>query len=632
MAEATTATATPATRAHSVSRSQLRSIALPSLLANWVLLAVLFSIGVLYASGGSSARDLLISDLLINLVLVLGFHIFIGNTGVLSFGHLGIASVAAYTMALLAVPSDRKTVLIPNAPWGIPEIELSPLVASLIGIGVGVVVAALLGLVAARTSGLAATMITLAFLSIVRQVAENRKDLTGGAQNLSSIPRLEGWSWPVFGAFLAVLIAVFFRSSKTGRLAVATREDELAAGAMGIEVFTPRLVAFVVSGGLVALGGILRVQSLGSIGPSQFSFEFTILILAMLVVGGMRTVTGAIVGTVFITVGKEVTRFLGDGPDFLGFTWPVVDGLPDLFLAGSLLAVLLTRPNGLLGEFDLGGWATRRLRRSVPAAPVSTGSAVSVDVDAASPAAPQQTDGGELVTSGLGVVFGGFTAVDDVSITVAPGRIHGLIGPNGAGKTTFVNLLTGLVDPTSGTVHLGGKELRGAPYKRARDGVARTFQNLRVFPSLSVRENVAVADLVAHDHRSHRTGVSVDELLALSGLSHMADRSAATLDYGNQRRLEIARAAALRPDFLLLDEPTSGMSSSESLEMVDHVRRVATAIGAGVLVIDHDLGFITNICEHITVLDQGAVLAEGTAEEIQRDPRVIEAYLGSGHA
>ncbi|MCX6519411.1 MAG: branched-chain amino acid ABC transporter ATP-binding protein/permease [Actinobacteria bacterium] len=628
MADATTATV-PATVSRPASRSQLRSIALPSLLANWVLLAGLFAVGMLYASGGSSARDLLISDLLINLVLVLGFHIFIGNTGVLSFGHLGIASVAAYTMALLAVPTDRKTVLIPNAPWGIPEIELSPLVASLIGIGVGIVVAALLGLVAARTSGLAATMITLAFLSIVRQVAENRKDLTGGAQNLSSVPRLEGWSWPVFGAFIAVLIAVFFRSSKTGRLAVATREDELAAGAMGIEVFTPRLVAFVVSGGLVAFGGILRVQSLGSIGPSQFSFEFTILILAMLVVGGMRTVTGAIAGTVFITVGKEVTRFLGDGPDFLGFTWPVVDGLPDLFLAGSLLAVLLTRPNGLLGEFDLGGWVTQRFRRSAPAMPVPGEPAADAGFAVV---APQQATGGELVTSGLGVVFGGFTAVDDVSITVAPGRIHGLIGPNGAGKTTFVNLLTGIVEPTTGTVRLGDKELRGAPYKRARDGVARTFQNLRVFPSLSVRENVAVADLVAHDHRSHRVGVSVDELLALSGLTHMADRSAATLDYGNQRRLEIARAAALRPDFLLLDEPTSGMSSSESLEMVDHVRRVATAIGAGVLVIDHDLGFITNICEHITVLDQGAVLAEGTAEEIQRDPRVIEAYLGSGHA
>ena len=625
-----------------VSRSQLRSVALPSLLANWVLLAALFAVGVLYASGGSSARDLLISDLLINLVLVLGFHIFIGNTGVLSFGHLGIASVAAYTMALLAVPSERKIVLIPNAPWGIPEIELSPLVASLIGVGVGVVVAALLGFVAARTSGLAATMITLAFLAIVRQVAENRKDLTGGAQNLSSVPRLDGWSWPLLGAFLAVMIAVFFRSSKTGRLAVATREDELAAGAMGIEVFTPRLVAFVVSGGLVAFGGILRVQSLGSIGPSQFSFEFTILILAMLVVGGMRTVTGAIAGTVFITVGKEVTRYLGDGPDLLGISLPVVDGLPDLFLAGSLLAVLLTRPNGLLGEFDVGSWLTRRFRRPQRAAESSDGPDEALDVDTvlavpAVPAVPAvsgtgaASESGALTTAGLGVVFGGFTAVDDVSITVAPGRIHGLIGPNGAGKTTFVNLLTGLVEPTTGTVHIGDKELRGAPYKRARDGVSRTFQNLRIFPSLSVRENVAVADLIAHDHRSHRSAVSVDDLLALSGLSHMADRTASTLDYGNQRRLEIARAAALRPDFLLLDEPTSGMSSSESLEMVDHVRRVASAIGAGVLVIDHDLGFITNICEHVTVLDQGAILAEGTAEEIQRDQRVIDAYLGSGH-
>jgi branched-chain amino acid transport system permease protein len=624
-------------------RSQLRSVALPSLVGNLGFLVVILAIGALYASGGSSARDLLIGDLFVNLVLVLGFQVFIGNTGVLSFGHLGIASVAAYTMALLAVPSDRKTVLIPNAPWGIPEIELSPLAASLIGIGAGIAVAFLLGLVAARTSGLAATMITLAFLAIVRQVAENRKDLTGGAQNLSSVPRIDGWTWPVVGAAIAVGVAVMFRSSKVGRYAVATREDELAAGAMGVEVFRPRLIAFVVSGALVALGGILRVQSLGSIGPSQFSFEFTILILAMLVVGGMRTVTGAIAGTVLITVGKEVTRFLGDGPNFLGFDWPVVDGLPDLFLAGALLAVLLTRPNGLLGEFDLGRWLTRHfVRRPARAATPGSesapeaGDAATADVptdpvvSAVAPAGPAPADEA-LTTAGLGVVFGGFTAVDDVSIRVEPGRIHGLIGPNGAGKTTFVNLLTGLVEPTTGTVRIGDRELTGAPYRRARAGVSRTFQNLRVFPALTVRENIAIADLVAHDHRSHRPGVSVDELLALSDLEHMADRSAATLDYGNQRRLEIARAAALRPDFLLLDEPTSGMSSAESLAMVDHVRRIATAIGSGVLVIDHDLGFITNICEYVTVLDQGAVLAEGTAAEIQRDQRVIDAYLGSQH-
>jgi branched-chain amino acid transport system permease protein len=607
-----------------VSRSNLRGVALPSLAGNLGLLAVVYAVGWVYATGGSSARDLLITDLFINLVIVIGFHIFIGNTGVLSFGHLGIASVGAYTMALLAVPAARKGVLIPKAPWGIPEIELSPFVATLIGLGAAIAVSVLLGLVAARTSGLAATMITLAFLFIVRQVAENRKDLTGGGQNLSSVPRLDSNAWALVGAVLAIAVAVFFRSSKTGRLAVATREDELAAGAMGIEVFTPRLIAFVVSGAVVGLGGILRVQSLGSIGPSQFSFEFTILILAMMVVGGMRTVTGAIAGTAFITIGKEVTRFLGDGPHFLGFDWPVVDGLPDLFLAVSLLAVLLTRPSGLLGEFDIGRWVSARRRRTLAAQPVVVAE-TEMPLERAHLA-------GELRADGLGVVFGGFTALEKVTITVEPGRIHGLIGPNGAGKTTFINLLTGLVEPTSGTVHLGDRPVTGPPYKRARQGVSRTFQNLRVFGALSVRENVAVADLVAHDHRSHRPSVGVDELLELSGLSALADRPASTLDYGNQRRLEIARAAALRPDFLLLDEPTSGMSQAESLAMVDDVRRISAAIGSGVLVIDHDLGFITNICEHITVLDQGVVLAEGTADEIQRDPRVIEAYLGSRHA
>jgi branched-chain amino acid transport system permease protein len=599
----------------------LRRTAVPSAIGNLVFVALVLGGGLLYASGGSSARDLLVTDLFVNLVIVLGFQIFIGNTGVLSFGHLGIASVAAYTMALLAVPAARKSVLIPNAPWGIPEIELSPFTASLLGLAAGLVVSVLLGLVAARTSGLAATMITLAFLFIVRQVAENRKDLTGGAQNLSSVPRLEGVVWPVLCAAITVVVAVWFRHSRTGRFAVATREDELAAGAMGIEVFGPRLAAFVVSGVVVALGGILRVQSLGSIGPSQFSFEFTILILAMLVVGGMRTVSGAIAGTVLITVGKEFTRFLGDGPEFLGVTWPVVDGLPDLFLAGSLLAVLLTRPSGLLGEFDLGAWVSRRLGRS-------RGDANDDAIDVPSvAAAPMSTVA--LHTDGLGVTFGGFTAVDEVTMTVEPGTVHGLIGPNGAGKTTFVNLLTGIVPATVGVVHLGDRELTGPPHRRARAGIARTFQNLRVFGSLSVRENVAVADLVAERHRAHRPSVGVDTLLALSGLTELADRPASTIDYGNLRRLEIARAAALRPDVLLLDEPTSGMSETESMAMVDHVRRIAAAVGAGVLVIDHDLGFITTICERITVLDQGAVLAEGTPDEVQRDVRVIEAYLGT---
>jgi branched-chain amino acid transport system permease protein len=598
-------------------RSFLQNV-LPSSVANLLLLAIVTIGGFVYAAAGSSARDSLITDLLVNLIIVIGFHIFIGNTGVLSFGHVGISAVASYVMALLAIPIARKATLIPNAPFGLAKSSTNIIVASIVGVLIAVVLSLLLAVVVARTSGLAATMITLALLFVVKQVAENWKDLTNGAGNLSSIPRLTGNVWPIIGAVIAIVVAAVFKSSRTGRLAIATREDELAAGAMGINVFRPRFWAFVVSGAVVALGGILRVQSLGSLGPQQFSFDFTILILAMLVVGGMQTVTGAIAGTVFITVGKEIARFLGDGPDFLGFTWPKVDGLPDLFLAASLLVVLLLKPTGLLGRFDLGSLFRRfTSTRTRTVSPVgNTGTA---DVGS----------GAALTTKGLGVTFGGFTAVDNVSIKVVAGQIHGLIGPNGAGKTTLINLLTGVVNATRGTVDLGGRNLEGAPHVRARAGIARTFQNLRVFSALSVRENVATADITAARYRADRPTPGVDALLELVGLTAMADRAASTLDYGSQRRLEIARAAALRPDFLLLDEPTSGMSESESLTMVDDVRRVALAIGAGVLVVDHDLGFITRICDFITVLDQGSVLAAGTPAEIQKDQRVIDAYLGT---
>jgi branched-chain amino acid transport system permease protein len=601
---------------------------------NLVFLAVLVLVGLLYAAGGGSARNSLLVDFLVNLVIVIGFHIFIGNTGVLSFGHPGIAAVSAYVMALLAIPTAQKSSLIPKAPWGVTKISMGILPATLLGLVVGIAISAILALVVARTSGLSATMITLAFLFVVKQVAENWDVMTHGSGNLSSIPALKGNIWPITAAALAVVIAVMFRASRTGRLAVATREDELAAAAMGVDVFRPRFFAFIVSGAVVALGGMLRVQSLGSLGPSQFSFEFTILILAMLVVGGMRTVSGAITGTVFITVGKEIARFLGDGPEFLGFKWPKVDGLPDVFLAASLLAILLLRSGGLLSEFDFGKLFARvvptslgRIGEGASSAKPSSVKPASAKPSSARPAPPEHANA--LTATDLGVTFGGFTAVNLVNLSVQPGQIHGLIGPNGAGKTTLVNLLTGIVEPTTGTVRIGTQTLSGPCYRRARAGISRTFQNLRVFGSLSVRENIAIADLVAQEHRAGRSGPDVEALLQLSGLASMADRPASTLDYGNQRRLEIARAAALRPDFLLLDEPTSGMSESESLEMVGHVRRISEAIGAGVLVIDHDLGFITNICEHITVLDQGSLLAAGTPTEVQKDPRVIAAYLGT---
>ncbi|MGI9611349.1 MAG: ABC transporter ATP-binding protein, partial [Acidimicrobiales bacterium] len=224
-------------------------------------------------------------------------------------------------------------------------------------------------------------------------------------------------------------------------------------------------------------------------------------------------------------------------------------------------------------------------------------------------------------------------ALNDAGVTATGGEIVGLIGPNGAGKTTLVNVLTGIVPQTGGAFGVAGADLSTAPsHMIARSGLVRTFQNLRLFSALTVRENVEVSALASGDEQAvdgDRPSPSVDELLAAAGLWDVRDRRAGELDYGTSRRLELARAAAAKPSFLLLDEPTSGMSDAESAAMIDQVKTMAAIAGAGVLVIDHDLNFITGICDRIYCLDRGVVIAEGTPAEIQADPAVQAAYLGA---
>jgi ABC-type branched-subunit amino acid transport system ATPase component len=338
----------------------------------------------------------------------------------------------------------------------------------------------------------------------------------------------------------------------------------------------------------------------------------------MLIVGGRNSVTGALLGVAVITIGNETTRYLaGPSVDVPVLDWLLREGLTDIFLGGAMLLFMIFRPKGLVEDWELGGWFARRFRRGDDAAP--------------EPAPPIETAGHvELVAEGVGVTFGGFRALAGADLTASRDEIVGLIGPNGAGKTTLLNVVTGLVPPTEGTYSVGETSLAGLPsHTIARAGLARTFQNLRLFPALTVRENVEIVGLVADRHRADRPRPTADQLLLQAGLWEHRDRRARELDYGNARRLELARAAALAPDFLLLDEPTSGMSDTESLAMIDQVRGMASLIGAGVVVIDHDLGFITGICDRITCLDQGEIIATGTPDEVRRDPRVMSAYLGT---
>jgi branched-chain amino acid transport system permease protein len=603
------------------------------LAASAALFALLVGGCWLYTSTGGAARDLLVQELLINLMLVLGLQIFIGNTGILSFGHLAFTQIAAYGAALTLIPVSTKETSLPDIPFGLGGVELGPVAAAAAGTGIAILVGAVVGTAIARAGGLAATMISLAVLFVVDQVVKSWQELTKGAGGLAGVPRL-GTNTPVWIVAAAALVVThLFRTSRVGRFALAGREDEIAAPAIGVSLFWSRWAPWVVSVAVVAVAGAVRVQAVGSTNPKQYTLDVGVLLLAMLVAGGMRTVTGAFVGTALITVGNEAARQFGDRHE--------IARLPDLFLGVVLLAVMLVRPGGLLGDVDLAAWLARqrqpngrlarqrqpngRLARQRQRQPdAATGAAPAPDGRGEAPAI------GPLTATGIVVRFGGFTALDGAGLQVKPGEIVGLIGPNGAGKTTLFNVVTGIVTEQAGRVAVGDRDLSTEPSHRiARAGLARTFQNLRLFGNLSVRENVDLAATAAATYRRHRPRPDADALLAAAGLAGMAERPARTLDYGNQRRLELARAAALAPDYLLLDEPTSGMSDAESLAMVDHVRTTARAVGAGVLVIDHDLAFITRISDHVVVLAEGRVLAEGTPADVRANPAVAAAYLGA---
>ena len=227
--------------------------------------------------------------------------------------------------------------------------------------------------------------------------------------------------------------------------------------------------------------------------------------------------------------------------------------------------------------------------------------------------------------------FGGIYAVREVSLECERGEILGLIGPNGAGKTTLMNLITGVSPSDSGTVSLDGRRLNGlSARKRAYAGVARTFQNIRLFEHLTVHQNVEVAFTTSEFHRAGRvSGITIDRLLDQLDLLEVADRPAPTLPYGHQRRLEIARALALAPDYLLLDEPAAGMNRLESTALIESIRFIRDEHGCGIVVIDHDLRFIMNVCERIAVLHMGELIALGTPDDVRHDPRVIEVYIGT---
>ncbi|MCF4098391.1 branched-chain amino acid ABC transporter ATP-binding protein/permease [Maritalea mediterranea] len=562
-------------------------------------------------SFGSGALERTMIVFLVSLIGVAGIGVYSGNSGILSFGHVGFMGIGAYCAALLTLPVPLKTATLPNLPSWLAATQLDFVSATLIAVLFVGVVAAIIGAAIGRLEGSAATIATLGLLIIVHGVTIGWRDVTRGAQTFFGVPRETTLWTAAIACIIALIAARLYRDSVSGLRLRAGRDNAIAANAVGINIQKERLISFIVSAMLMALAGSLLAHFLGAFSPKKFYFTDTFFLLSMLIVGGMSTVTGAFTGAVVITLITEILRRFESGFTLFGFEMPTIFGTTQIGIGLIILFAMFRKANGLAG---LKEWEERFFARDIspPNAPV---------------AARPVEERTELQASGLVMQFGGLTAVNDVSLTLKPGEIFGLIGPNGSGKTTVMNMLSCVLKPTVGSVKLGEIELIGRKSNQvANFGIARTFQNIRLFPDLTVYQNVHVAALSTRggQNAEARTYAALERL----GMLDRADADSGTLSYGDQRRVEIARALACEPTLLFLDEPAAGMNREETDGLMETLRKLCAELGIGILIVDHDLKLINELCDRVAVLNEGKMIAEGTPEQVRNNPAVVEAYLG----
>jgi branched-chain amino acid transport system permease protein len=523
----------------------------------------------------------------------------------------------------------------------------------------------LFGFPTLRLKGDYLAIVTLGFGEIVPIVVRNTPSVTNGAMGLNGVmaPQLFGWSFgvdatPYYYVGLALVAFLILTSqrlkfSRIGRAWMAIREDEVAAAAMGVNRVKLKLLAFATGAAFAGATGTLFVAKLQTATPDMFGFPVSVMILVMIVFGGIGSVWGVVLGALILQILQS--WFLIDLSQWLHALGRLrhVEWLQRIELASSielifgliLVTMMLYRREGLIP-------ATKRvaaLTIEEQSAQVTPGRFDTLTGLGALDETADKPGAGPLIEiDGLTVRFGGLVALRSVALTVPAHSVLAVIGPNGSGKSTLFNAVTGLVPAEAGSIRFAGAPIAGRPpHVVLERGIARTFQNIRLFPNLTVLENVligmharlhtgaveALLRLPRTQREEHAAREHALEILAVFGnrLLPRVDHVVSSLSYANRRRVEIARALASSPKLLLLDEPTAGMNPAETLELADQIKSL-NRLGLTIVLIEHKLDVVVNLADKVIVLDHGEKIAEGTPAEVRRDEEVIRAYLGRSAA